>query len=166
MLGIMKAALRTLLRTLLLVGGTLVALFVVVIGAFWFFAPDMCGNKIISEFPSPERKLKVVVFQRDCVATTGFSTQASILRMNEVLENEAGNLFTSDANHGAAPSGPGGGPALAVLWQSENSVALSFHPNARVFKRESELEGVHVSYSHLNSVQQGAPGDAPKAARP
>lgn len=40
---------------------------------------DICGNKIIQEIPSPNRKLKAVIFTRDCGATTGFSTQISLL---------------------------------------------------------------------------------------
>lgn len=141
----MKAALRFLFRVLLIVGGTLVILVIASVGWFWFFGPSMCGNEIISEFPSPNGMRKVVVFQRDCGATTGFSTQASILGMNQMLENQAGNTFTSDTDHGAAPSGPGGGPALSVAWQGENSVLLSFHPKARVFNRGPEVGGVRVS---------------------
>jgi hypothetical protein len=40
---------------------------------------DLCGNDPISETPSPNGQMKVVVFQRDCGATTGFSTQVSVL---------------------------------------------------------------------------------------
>ena len=161
----MKTPLRFFFRILLIVGGALGVLVIAAIGLFWFFAPDMCGNEIISEFPSPEGNKKVVVFQRDCGATTGFSTQASILGNDQVLKNESGNLFASDTNHGAAPSGQGGGPALSVEWHSKDSVLLSFHPNARVFKKEAEIDGVRVSYSE-SSAQQVAPRDAPKAARP
>jgi hypothetical protein len=164
-LGVMKTSQQFLFRILLIVGVTLGVVTFAAIGWFWLFAPDMCGNEIISEFPSPEGNKKVVVFQRDCGATTGFSTQASILGNDQVLENESGNLFTSDTNHGAAPSSLGGGPALSVEWKSKHSVLLSFHPNARVFKKEAEIDGVHVSYSE-SSAQQVAPRDAPKAASP
>jgi len=143
----MTAALRVLFRVLLVVGGVLAVMIIAVIGLFWFYMPDMCGNEIIAQFPSPQGTRKVVVFQRDCGATTGFSTHASIIGISQVLENEAGNVFASDTDRGLAPSGPGGGPALAVAWQSENSVRLSFHPKARVFKRESEVEGIHVTYA-------------------
>jgi hypothetical protein len=158
---------RLLFRFLVIVGGALAVLVIAAIGWFWFFLPDMCANEIISEYPSPDGDKQVVVFQRNCGATTGFSTQASILENSQVLENESGNVFTSDTDHGAAPSGPGGGPALAVEWKSENSVLLSFHPKVRVFKRESEVEGVRVSYLDSgNSAQPGVPREAPEAARP
>ena len=37
--------------------------------------------------------LKGVVFERSCGATTGFSTQISILPVTQKLENEGGNIF-------------------------------------------------------------------------
>jgi hypothetical protein len=162
----MKAALRVLFRVLLIAGGVLAVLVIAAIGLLWFFVPDMCGNEIIAEFPSPQGNRKVVVFQRDCGATTGFSTQASILGITQILKNEAGNVFRSDTDHGAAPSGPGGGPALGVAWQSENSVQLSVHPKARVFKRESEVGGMHVSYTFSENGAHKALQGEPKAARP
>lgn len=155
---VMKAALRTLVKITLIEGGTIVPLLVVVIGTFWFFAPDMCGNEILAEYPSPDEKHRVVVFQRDCGATTGFSTQASILGMEETFENEEGNVFIADTDRGAAPSGPGGGPVLFVSWQNANSVLLSFHPKAGVFKKVQEFEGGRVTYSHYKIRSQALSG--------
>jgi len=77
--------------------------------------------------------------------------------MDGVLETEGGNVFIADTNHDAAPAGPGGGPALSVVWKSGDSVQLSFHPKARVRKKESEFQGVRVFYS-------AAEIDAPSAA--
>ncbi|HEX5605144.1 MAG TPA: hypothetical protein VFY96_01440 [Candidatus Binatia bacterium] len=89
----------------------------------------------MAEFVSPDGTKKVVVFQRDCGATTDFSTQASLLATNEKLENEGGNVFSADTNHNAAPSGVGGGPELRVRWESRNRLLLQHHPSARVSKR-------------------------------
>lgn len=58
----------------------------------------MCGNDIYNEYLSPNGKLKAVVFQRDCGATTWFSTQISILPAHNVLGNEAGNIFIIDGD--------------------------------------------------------------------
>ena len=54
------------------------------------FGKAMCGNEIFQEASSPDNSYKAVVFQRDCGATTGFSTQVSILGTNDELLNEAG----------------------------------------------------------------------------
>jgi hypothetical protein len=65
----------------------------------------MCANDLLTEIPSPDGALKAVVFQRDCGATTSFSTQISILWTNRPLPNETGNLFVADTDHGKAPRG-------------------------------------------------------------
>lgn len=117
----------------------------------WFWhsmldTEDMCGNDIVAELHSPDGLRKVVVFERDCGATTGFSTQVSVLSVNTPLPNQGGNLFVADTDHGAAPSGPGGGPGVKVVWESAQSVVLTHHPKARVFTAETEVEGVRARY--------------------
>lgn len=148
------------LHLLLRVSLALVAVFVAAIVGLWLYLPPMCGNDFIEAVPSPDGSKKIVVFQRDCGATTGFSTQASILSSNEALSNTSGNVFSSDTNHGAAPSGPGGGPALQVVWRSSEAVAISYHPAVRVFKAEPQVDGVQFTYSAVeHAAQQGAPPD-------
>ena len=98
-------------RKAIVTSATVTALIVIAFGIFLYqmFA-KMCGNEILSEFVSPDNSKKIVVFQRDCGATAPFSTQASLLAITEKLPDEGGNVFSADTNHGAAPSGPGGGP--------------------------------------------------------
>ncbi|MDD5125381.1 hypothetical protein [Methylovulum sp.] len=155
----MKIVLRKIMRVVLWVGGTLIILLAAVSISIWQFAKGMCGNEVIAEYQSPGKKHRVVVFQRDCGATTGFSTQASILDTDETLSNESGNVFTSDTNHGATPSGLGGGPAISVEWENDKLVVFSYHHKTRVFKQEQEMDGVHISYD--SNAQQGIPGKAP-----
>ena len=133
-------------RVILWGAGTLVSVAIISVLLFWYYAPDMCGNDVISESNSPDGTKRVVVFQRDCGATTGFSTQASVLPINLPLPNKGGNLFSSDTDDGAAPSGSGGGPALNVKWESAHSVVLTYHPKVRVFNAVPEAEGIHVRY--------------------
>jgi hypothetical protein len=57
---------------------------------------DMCGNTVIREVLSPDHRIKAVVFQRDCGATTGFSTQVSLLSAQATLPNYSGNIFLTD----------------------------------------------------------------------
>lgn len=148
------------------IGGTTVVLGSLVIAA-WLRMPDLCGNSLLGEYPSPDRARKLVVFQRDCGATTGFSTQASLVRVGAGLANEIGNVFVSDTNHGAAPSGPGGGPYLGVLWQSPTIVQLSYHPATRVSKSETKLDGVSISYVvDQDAAQQTVAADRREDAAP
>jgi hypothetical protein len=80
-------------RALLRIAGALLGLAILAIAGFWLFGPDMCGNEVISESHSPDGAKKIVVFQRGCGATTGFSTQASLLLSDMPLPNKPGNLI-------------------------------------------------------------------------
>jgi hypothetical protein len=86
----------------------------------------------------------VVVFERDCGATTDSSTQASVLEAQVAMPNEAGNVFV--AKCGAAPSGPGGGPELRVRWLDARRVVFSHHEGAVVFSALKECDGVEIAY--------------------
>jgi hypothetical protein len=124
----MPLFLKNLLLALLLLAGVLLGLLVAgSVLALWAFGEAMCGNEVMAEYPSPGNQHRVVVFQRDCGATTGFSTQASLLDADEALGNEGGNLFVSDTKHGAAP-------AVSVVWMGERALVLRHHAAARVFR--------------------------------
>jgi len=107
---------------------------------------DLCGNSPLLEVQSPNGTLKAVVFERNCGATTGFSTQVSVIKAAGTLANEGGNLFVADTDHNAAPSGPGGGPAVRVTWVGPSALRIEHHPLARVFRSEPSVNGVQVQY--------------------
>jgi hypothetical protein len=83
----------------------------------------------------------VVVFTRDCGATTDFSTHASVLSASASLPDDAGNAFIVDSNHGRAPRG------LEVTWRDARKVELYRHADARVFKSESSVKGIKILYT-------------------
>lgn len=107
---------------------------------------DPCGNDVVAEFPSPDGTKKVVIFQRDCGATTGFSTQASLLAIGTQKPRGAGNLFVADTDRGAAPSAAWGGPALAVRWEGSHALILEHNRRARVFHAERQLGNIIIQY--------------------
>jgi hypothetical protein len=100
---------------------------------------SLCKNEIITELPSADGKLKAVVFQRDCGATTDYSTQVSILKISDKLANKGGNIFAADSNHGAAPIGEKGGPNVDVAWKGESRLLIKHHPKARLFKSKNKI---------------------------
>lgn len=74
-----------------------------------------CANRVLRELPSPDGSRRAVIFDRDCGATTGFSTQVSVVGADDVPAG-TGNVFIADSNHGAAPEmrgRTGGGGAVA-----------------------------------------------------
>src|SRR5689334_1844736 len=76
----------------------------------------MCGNREVERVPSPDGTLEAVLFQRDCGATTDFSTQVSIVPTGERLADQGGNAFVADANHDRAPRAAWGGPHASISW--------------------------------------------------
>lgn len=125
-------------------------LFLLVIGAVTLFVsrlPDLCANTVLVEYPSPGGQLKAVVFNRDCGATTDFSTQVSILPASSSLENEGGNIFSADTDHRQAPSWKNGGPEVRFRWVSDKSAVLQHHQFARVVRASPNAKGVQVAYS-------------------
>ncbi|MGQ3057626.1 MAG: DUF5412 family protein [Nevskia sp.] len=112
----------------------------------YFAFSTACVNESLQDIPSPDGQHRVVIFQRDCGATTGFSTQASLLSEQQALNDRSANLFIADTNHGAAPSGPGGGPAVNAVWLDAQHLQLSHHPNARIFLATPQLDGVQIKF--------------------
>jgi hypothetical protein len=139
----------------LLIGflSSLALLTILAIGAFWLFlnntAEQMCGNYPISRHEMSNGRWDIVVFQRDCGATTGFSTQVSIIDRGKALPNESANIFTADTNHGQAPKSKGGGPEVKIELLSHDVIRIYHHPNARVFKRESRVNDITIGYGSL-----------------
>ena len=136
-------------RMLTIAAGTVVCFYVAWFAVGLLLVGSPCANELLAEVASPDGKWKAVVFQRGCGATTGFSTQVSLLPAASVMPNESGNAFRSDTNHGAAPSGPGGGPAVGVVWRSPIELAISHHPAARVFAAERSVGNVEVRYEQF-----------------
>lgn len=141
--GLMRARLN--MREQSLVAGTTVAI-LVVLSAGVSSCGGGCGNEILAEYPSPDRTRRIVVFQRDCGATTAFSTQASLILSGEDLPSGNGNVFIADTDHGAAPSGFGGGPELNVEWETCDQVLISHDPSARLFRAEVRLSDITIRY--------------------
>lgn len=125
-------------------GAVLIAISALVLPSLLF--GGMCANDIMKEVVSADGTKKAVVFQRNCGATAGFSTHASVLPVSRSLPNDGGNVFSADTNHGAAPSGPKGGPELDASWVDPKELVLEHHPQARVCKAETSIGDTHVRF--------------------
>ncbi len=112
--------------------------------------PEDCRNRIFSDVYSPNNKLKAVLFQRDCGATTSFSSQVAILPADKKLPNQVGNIFTADSNHGLAISGFGGGPKIEIFWVSDSELLIKRESRAKVFYSIPLFENVKIRYEILD----------------
>jgi len=108
-----------------------------------------CDNEVLQEVPSPEGSYKAVVFQRDCGATTDFSTRVSVLPQGSEAPKGGGNVFVVDTSNGAAPVGPSGGPRVSVEWVADRRLVIAYDPRARTFRKEPNEAGVVVEYRSL-----------------
>jgi len=104
-----------------------------------------CGNTVLADVPSPDRRRHVAVFTRDCGATTDFSTQVSVLRTGRTLRG-GGNVFVADADHGRAVTASGRGPWVAVRWLDAHTIEIRYDSAARLFKREARYDETELRF--------------------
>ncbi len=105
---------------------------------------DPCGNRTLSETQAPGSSKRAVVFERDCGATTDFSTQVSILDVSETGPRDGGNVFVADSDHGAVDN-----MTVSVRWDSPGHLVVKFPVRARVFRQQAQVRGVNISYEKI-----------------
>ncbi len=111
-----------------------------------FVFSETCSNDVISVLVSPNNENKLVLFERSCGATTDFSTQVSIIKENLQPDNENGNIFVADCDHGKAPRASWGGPEVKISWLNSDTVKIVYHKDARVFLEENCLSDIEILY--------------------
>lgn len=123
-------------------GGAITLILLALLIVLWANLNSMivenCTNRIISEIPSPDGKIKAVIFQRKCGIDTIPSTQVSLLPASETLQNHKGNIFIAEGNARRV--------GVNVSWKSPEAVQLSFKSNRGILRKASILMGVTVSY--------------------
>lgn len=107
---------------------------------------SLCGNSVIADIPSPKGNRRAVVFERDCGATTGFSTQVSVLARGRTLGNQAGNAFCADDNHRAVPLTSGNVLPIRLSWISDDELVIRYPAGARVFLSKARIGEVTITY--------------------
>ena len=135
--------------------GAFALLVATAIGSFLLLgasSSDMCADTLLSETPSPNGKLKAVLFQIDCGATSGFDSHVAIMPIKSSLSNESQgafenrSFFTADTNHDKAPIDEGGGTEVRLNWASNDKLDIQYHELARVIRAEKTSKGVSVVY--------------------
>ena len=118
---------------------------------------DDCGNNVVTRIRSPDGAYDAVLFDRNCGATTGFSTQISVLPAGAPADGR-GNAFIADTNHDPSMrTGAWHGPWAELAWLSPRHLRIRYVAGARPFTRETAVDDVAISYE---------PVPAPSPARP
>lgn len=139
---------RTVRLLLMLAAST--AAMLVFVAAFWFaLVVEACENNVGERVLSPDGKRVAVVYQRGCGATTGFSTQISIIGSRDTPRS-GGNTFIADDRNGVSPRGSWGGPMVRVWWTSSDELTVAHHPGIRVFDQRDRVRRVSVHYTELD----------------
>ncbi|HEY4363143.1 MAG TPA: hypothetical protein VGN17_19395 [Bryobacteraceae bacterium] len=96
--------------------------------------PDLCGNEIKNESSAPGNGKRAVVFERDCGATTDFSTQVSILDNDHALPNDPGNVLVAEYRL-----------TVDARWMAPDHLVIRYPALAKVTLRETSFRGVTIS---------------------
>ena len=103
---------------------------------------NACRNDIASIAAAPGGKHQVAMFTRNCGATTGNSTQVSVLGVDEP-PTAAGNAFVADRGTVATAWG---GPWAEVVWLGPNRLLIRYDSRARVLLKAPRAGSVTISY--------------------
>lgn len=93
-----------------------------------------CSNELLAEVASPDEIKKIVLFSRNCGATTGLNTQGTILNRRDALPNEPGSAFIIDSG------------SAKVSWAGDSKIVVTLERGARTFKKETSVRGVTIEY--------------------
>jgi len=98
----------------------------------------MCGNETFNEVISPDGRFKAVIFQRDCGATTGFSTQISLISPMDKLKNDGGNIFIVDGHPNDRK--------IDMVWLSPKKLLISNVSELQPHKKVGKYKDVAIDY--------------------
>lgn len=102
-----------------------------------------CNNQLEQQFVSENGLYKAVVFQRDCGATTGFSTQVSIIAADdEFCEHCMGDIMAADGHPGETQ--------LRLRWAGDRELLVLLPEKVKIYRRETQwshwFDTVYVRY--------------------
>jgi hypothetical protein len=124
----------------------LIAALLVFAARKWKELSALCGNEVLNTTLAPGGRTRAVLFRRDCGATTGFSTQVSLLRSSDSLPNEPGNVFVIGEDRGRAAPPPGSSPRVRVRWVDARRLHIRYDAGWRVFVADTLVDGIRVRY--------------------
>jgi hypothetical protein len=109
----------------------------------------MCRNTLVARSKAPDGRHSAALFQRDCGATTGFSTQISVLDAGEQLSG-SGNAFRADDDHGVATAGAWGGSWAGMKWLAPDHLLVRYAVRSRIFAQEPDVSDVRITYQAVD----------------
>jgi hypothetical protein len=126
-----------------------------IVGSGWYGAKrfeesgnGLCRNDVVESLPSPDGRFKVVIFVRNCGATTDYSTHVLILSSQEqVTHADTGNVFVADSNHGGVGTSFVGALDVRARWSNSNSLVISHPQGSRIYLKEGSFKHIGITYT-------------------
>lgn len=109
-----------------------------IVGGLLFYLSTLlpeCGIVENERLPSPDGTYDLVVFSRDCGATTTANTQAALIPLGDTLPDDAASFFSV----GAAAD-------LDPRWDGFGNIELSAPAGANIYRQDDAVAGVSVIY--------------------
>jgi hypothetical protein len=100
---------------------------------------EMCATTIFDQSASQNGKVKAVLYQVDCGATTGFNRHVSIVSVGADLTKKNPEL-------GPSPFALRGMPEVKLAWLSSGHLEVQYPEGANVLRAESKSNGVAIEY--------------------
>lgn len=96
---------------------------------------SLCENQEVQRAASPSSEWVAVSFTRDCGATTGKSSQVSLIAKDAALLSEPGNVLILEAE-----------VPLQISWSPAGELLVHGSRHVKRFKEEAVVSNVKVSY--------------------
>ncbi|MFC1773381.1 DUF5412 family protein [Pseudomonadota bacterium] len=123
------------MKALKVIGITLGVVVLALLGAGYYLFSNICENTVVASSESPDGKWKVILFERNCGATTGFSSQISLIPSNGKLTNKPGNVYIAE----------GYPEEYTITWETDTSVRIN-GVKGKNYKQEDKVDDIHFSY--------------------
>lgn len=132
------------MKTTAFVFGALIAIVLLIGWLFAMFAPG-CEDTTCETLFSPDRSHKVILYTRNCGATTGFSTHIALAGSDEDIDDGT-TIFVADDNHGEANLHAVYQALIDInaRWVDNDSLELSYDRNARLFTEKVKAYGITI----------------------
>jgi hypothetical protein len=108
-----------------------------------------CENEVVLRIPSSNGLHEAILFERNCGATTGFSTQIAVEAVGRA-PSFSGTVFVADDNNGSAQAAAWGGPWATMRWVTPTELLIRYDVRSAVFRLEEAVENVRIRYEPVD----------------
>jgi hypothetical protein len=126
-----------LIASSVLMGGLLACGVTAFLAVDWLFG-KLCSTTVYRELLSPSQTQKVVIFERNCGATTDFSTGVSVIETGRSLPNQGGNVLHIEGHPEST--------LIEAAWLDEHHLLIHYPAGQTVYRAETQLGAILVRY--------------------